>query len=105
MLIAAKLLHRRKLAANAAKQSEDEIRSLLDSISESVLCQVIDSSVLDISKKWIKYVRVGVIIKWVRTLLQIQFICRKLYVILVAMKYLGNAELAGELGISQQKKF
>ncbi|EFO22461.2 hypothetical protein LOAG_06026 [Loa loa] len=53
IMIAAKLLHRRKLAANVAKQREDEIRFLLDSLNESVMHEVIDKFIRDISKKWI----------------------------------------------------
>ncbi|CAG9539692.1 unnamed protein product [Cercopithifilaria johnstoni] len=59
VMIAAKLLHRRKLAANVAKKREDEIRSLLDSLNELVFREVIDKFIRDISKKWIiKYQRI-----------------------------------------------
>ncbi|VDO77750.1 unnamed protein product, partial [Onchocerca flexuosa] len=57
ILIAAKLLHRRKLAASVAKQKEDEIRLLLDSLNESVLHEVVDKFIEDISKKWIMYIQ------------------------------------------------
>ncbi|VDM14496.1 unnamed protein product, partial [Wuchereria bancrofti] len=52
-MIVAKLLHRRKLAADVAKQREDEIRLLLDSLNKSILHEVIDKFIQDISKKWI----------------------------------------------------
>lgn len=57
-MIAAKLLHRRKLAADVAKQREDEIRFLLDSLTESILHEIIDIFIRDISKKWIMYVSI-----------------------------------------------
>uniref|UniRef100_A0A8L7T2N4 SAC3/GANP/THP3 conserved domain-containing protein n=2 Tax=Brugia malayi TaxID=6279 RepID=A0A8L7T2N4_BRUMA len=53
VMIVAKLLHRRKLAADVAKQREDEIRLLLDSLNKSILDEVIDTFIQDISKKWI----------------------------------------------------
>ncbi|VDK85271.1 unnamed protein product [Onchocerca ochengi] len=59
VMIAAKLLHRRKLAVSVAKQKEDEIRLLLDFLNESVLHEVVDKFIQDISKKWIiKYQRI-----------------------------------------------
>uniref|UniRef100_A0A0R3S1B7 SAC3_GANP domain-containing protein n=1 Tax=Elaeophora elaphi TaxID=1147741 RepID=A0A0R3S1B7_9BILA len=58
VMIAAKLLHRHKLAATVAKKREDEIRFLLDSLNESILDEVIDRLINDISRKWImKYQR------------------------------------------------
>ncbi|KAM3721943.1 Germinal-center associated nuclear protein [Dirofilaria immitis] len=59
IMIAAKLLHRRKLAANIAMQRKDEIRLLLDSLNESILHEVIGNFIHDMSKKWImKYQRI-----------------------------------------------
>uniref|UniRef100_A0A915Q7H0 SAC3/GANP/THP3 conserved domain-containing protein n=1 Tax=Setaria digitata TaxID=48799 RepID=A0A915Q7H0_9BILA len=52
-VIAAKLLHRHKLAADVAKQREDEIRSLLDSLNESLLHEIIDKFICEITQKWI----------------------------------------------------
>lgn len=72
-MIAAKLLHRRKLAADVAKQREDEIRFLLDSLTESILHEIIDIFIRDISKKWIMYVSIKGVL-WMKTLLQIQFV-------------------------------
>ncbi|VDK81505.1 unnamed protein product [Litomosoides sigmodontis] len=53
VVIAAKLLHRRKLAANVAKEREDEVRSLLYSLNESVLHEVIDRFIHNTYKEWI----------------------------------------------------
>lgn len=54
-MMAAKLQHRHKLAADAAM---DDIRSLTDSMSHSVLNEIIDKNINEAAQKYMKYVLV-----------------------------------------------